>query len=50
MAKKVIQLQSKPDCRTCKNGDKEKNYMCYCSALSVFRSVGIRPCSYYVAR
>lgn len=50
MAKKIIQSQSKPDFRRCKYGGEEKNYMCYCSALSAFRSVGVRPCSYYVSR
>ena len=27
MAKKIIQSQSKPDCRRCKYGGEEKNYM-----------------------
>lgn len=50
MAKKTSQKQEKQDCRTCKNGGKENNFICYCSVLKVGRSVGVRICSYYVAK
>ncbi len=49
MAKKTTQVQ-KSDCRTRRNGGEEKNFICYCSVLKVGRSIGIRICSYYVAR
>ena len=50
MAKKVSKNQVKHDCRTCSNGGKENNFICYCSVLKVGRSVGVRICGYYVAR
>lgn len=50
MAKKTAQTPAKADCRMCRNGGKEKNFICYCSVLKVGRSVGVRICSYYVAR
>ena len=46
MVKKTAQKQVKHDCRTCRNGGRENNFICYCSVLKV----GIRICSYYVAR
>ena len=47
MVKKTAQKQVKHDCRTCRNGGRE---ICYCSVLKVGRAIGIRICSYYVAR
>ena len=45
-----LQKQVKHDCRTCRNGGRENNFICYCSVLKVGRAIGIRICSYYVAR
>lgn len=50
MAKKTVQNQVRPDCRTCRNGGKESNFICFCSVLKVGRSVGVRLCSHYVAK
>ena len=49
MAKQIVK-PAQPvvhDCRTCKHGGEEKNYMCFCKVLNVRRSVGIRLCLYY---
>ena len=37
MAKKTSQKQVKHDCRTCRNGGRENNFICYCSVLKVGR-------------
>lgn len=50
MVKKTVQKPVKHDCRTCRNGGRETNFICYCFVLKVGRAIGIRICSYYVAR
>lgn len=50
MAKKEVKVQEKPDCRRCKRASPESDFMCFCSVLNVYRSVGIRVCNYYVMR
>lgn len=50
MAKKIEQKAIKQDCRTCRNGSKESNFICYCSVLKVGRAIGTRICGYYVAK
>lgn len=50
MAKKTAQNLVKHDCRTCRNGGTESNFVCFCSILKVGRSIGIRICSHYVAK
>nr|DAZ77639.1 MAG TPA: hypothetical protein [Caudoviricetes sp.] len=50
MKTKTSPKRVKHDCRTCRNGGKESNFICYCSVFKVGRSVGVRVCSYYVAR
>ena len=49
MAKKTTQTYN-ADCRTCRNGGKEINFMCHCSVLRVGRPGGARKCGYYIAR
>ena len=50
MVKKTVQKPVKHDCRTCRNGGRENNFICYCSVLKVGWAIGIRICSYFVAR
>ena len=33
MVKKIAQKQVKHDCRTCRNGGRENNFICYCSFM-----------------
>lgn len=32
------------NCKYCKYAGEEQNHMCFCSSLSVFRSIGVRVC------
>lgn len=49
MAKKEAKTV-KPDCRECRRAGPENDFMCFCSVLNTYRSVGIRVCNYYIKR
>lgn len=38
------------DCRGCKQAGPEKNFMCYCNKLMIYRSVGKRICGYLIRK
>ena len=50
MAKKEVTVREKPDCRKCKNGGEEFNFMCYCSVLNRNRAIGTLICNHYVRK
>lgn len=47
MAKKNV---IKGDCRTCKQAGEENDFMCFCSAYLINKSVGIRVCALYLKK
>ena len=47
MAKKNVIIG---DCRMCKNAGEENNFMCFCSAYKVNRTIGTRVCSLFLKK
>lgn len=47
MAKKSVTMGN---CKTCRKAGEESDFMCFCSAYQIYRSVGMRFCPLYIKK